>query len=161
MLEAYGRPYIVWFQAVAVTTIVDFLALRPADDKPCLLTEAHITQSTDYKDAEEEGLRIAIRRGYTAAGSGGNTTPTIEKRNPSDAAASFDADTNNTTVENTGTVAELHSRSFNNRIGWHFEPTPEKYLPVTQAQTSLVVRLLAAPADSITFDGEFHILELF
>ena len=160
MLEAYGRYYIVQFQAVAVTAAVDFLEIVPADDKPCLLKEAHITQSTDYQDAAEEGLRIAIRRGYTTSGSGG-TVPAIEKRNPGDAAAGFTAEANNTTLATTGTPAELHARSFNNRIGWHFEPTPESYLPVTQAQTSMVVRLLAAPADSITFDGEFHIIELF
>lgn len=159
MLEAYGRYYIVQFQAVAVTTVVDFLEIVPADDKPCFLKEAHITQSTEAKDAEEELLRVAIRRGYTTSGSGG-TVPAIEKRNPSDAAAGFVAEANNTTVAATGTPAELHARSFNNRIGWHFEPTPEAYIPVTQAQTSLVVRLLAAPADSTTFDGEFHIIEL-
>lgn len=160
MIEAYGRYYIIQFEAVAVTTTVDFLEIAPADDKPCLLVEAHITQSTEYKDAEEEGLRIAIRRGYTASGSGG-TTPTIEKRNPADASAGFAAEVNNTTLANTGTIAEMPGkRSFNNRIGWHFEPTPTGYIWVSQAQTSLVVRLLAAPADSTSFDGEFHILEL-
>ena len=160
MLEAYGRYYIVQFQAVAVSAAQDLLELAPADDKPCLLVEAHVSQSSDYKDAEEEGLRLAVRRGYTTSGSGG-TAPTIERRNPGDAAASFVAEVNNTTLATTGTVAELHSRSFNSRIGWHFEPTPTGYLPVAEAQSRLVVRLLAAPADALTMDGEFHILELF
>lgn len=160
MLHAYGRPYIVRFELIAVTTPVDFLEVAPADDKPVLLIEAHITQSTEAKDAEEEMLRIAVRRGYTGSGSGG-TSATIFKRNPSDAAAGFTAETNNTTLAATGTPDELHSESFNVRAGWHFTPTPEGYLPVTQAQTLLAVRLLAAPADSVSFDGVFHLLELF
>jgi hypothetical protein len=160
MLEAYGRYYIVQFEAVAVSAAQDLLEIAPADDKPCLLVEAHVTQSSDYKDAEEEGLRIAVRRGYTTSGSLG-TVPTIEKRNPGDAAASFAAEVNNTTLANTGTAVELPGkRSWNNRIGWHFEPTPTGYIWVAEAQSRLVVRLLAAPVDALTMDGEFHILEL-
>ncbi len=154
-----GRMYSVSFENVAVTVAQDFFELTPADDKPIAIHAVHISQSTETGDAAEEMLRVSIIRGFTASGSGGSA-PTAIPLNPNAAAAGCTAEVNNTTVANTGTSVTLHSESFNVRGGWVFMPTPECRPVASQANTTIVVRLNAAPADSVSMSGTLYLEEL-
>lgn len=154
-----GRMYSVNFENVAVTADQDFFEITPADDKPCIIHSIEISQISDVGDAAEEMCRLEIIRGFTSSGSGGGAfTPT--PLNPNDPAASFAAEINNTTIATTGTTVVLYAAAFNIRSGWLYVPTPECRPIVTQAQTSLVVRLMADPADSLSMSGTMIVEEL-
>lgn len=155
-----GRMYVCTFENVAVTASQDLFELSPADDKPVLIHEISLSQSTELGDAAEEQLRIEIIRGYTASGSGGSAFTPVPLQSSAGAAAGCAAEINNTTVANTGTPAVLRAESFNLRSGWLYVPTPECRPGASQANTTLVVRLMAAPADSVTMNGTLVFEEL-
>jgi hypothetical protein len=154
-----SRLYALTFQNVAVTAAVDFFEVQPADDKPVRLHGVCIGQSTEAGDAQDEMLRWAVLRGFTTSGSAGGTA-SVKPLAPGDAAASFTGEVVNTTLATTGTPDVLHADCFNVRAGLQFWWTPECRPVCTQAQTLIVVRLVAAPADSITFDGTLLVEEL-
>lgn len=154
-----GRVYAVTFEAVAVTAQVDFFEITPADDKPVALHALYLSQSSDTGDAQEELLRIKVIRGHTTSGSGG-AAPTPAPLNPNAAAAGFAAETNNTTIASAGTTVDMHAEAFNIRTGLALVWTPETQPIATQANTTILVRLMAAPADSLTMSGTLLVEEL-
>lgn len=153
-----GRMYTVAFNAVSVSAAQDVFEITPADDKPCVIHAVYLGQYSDAGDAQDELLGWQIIRGYTTSGSGGSA-PTPRPTNRSDAAAGFTAEVNNTTVATTGTTHTLHSDAFNVRAGLVWIPTPEMRPTVSQADTTLVVRI-TAPADAVTLNGTLYVEEL-
>lgn len=152
------RVYTVVFQAVAITVSQDLFEISPADDKPVQFLGLMLANSTDFGDAQDEILRWSVIRGFTTSGSGGSApTPNPTKR--SDSAAGFAAEVNNTTKATTGTTKTLHADGFNVRVGCAFWWTPETTPEASQGDTTMVVRLESAPADSITFDGTLYVAE--
>lgn len=148
-----GRVYTATFEGVAVTAAQDFFEIAPADDKPVVLHAVYLSQSSDVGDAAEEILRVIIGRGHATTGSGG-TTPTPTPINMSDTAAGAVVEMNNTTIASAGTLLTLHSDTFNIRTGMVYIPAPEDRIYCSQAVgVLLVVRLMAAPADSLTMNG--------
>lgn len=155
---AQDRIYTVEFEGVAVTAAVDLFELQPADDKPVEIMGIFVSQSSDVGDAASEMLRYRVIRGHTTSGSGG-TVATPRPLNRSGAAAGFVAETCNTTIASAGTANNLHSDSF------HIASGLQLWLPdgceweASQADTTLVVRLMAAPADSLTMAGTLYVRE--
>jgi hypothetical protein len=155
-----GRVYTVEFEGVAVTAQVDFFEISPADDKPIAVHGILLGQSSDVGDAAEELLRIRVIRGHTTSGSGG-AAPTPVPLDPGDAAAGFTAETCNTTIASSGTTTNVYSPPpFNVRTGMEMWFPPEDRPKASQANTTLVVRLMAAPADSLTMSGTLVVEEL-
>jgi hypothetical protein len=155
---ANGRTYSVVFAGVAVTAAQDVFEITPADDRPVKIAGLFISQTSDVGDAQDEVLRYSIIRGYTTSGSGG-TAPTPQILDPRDSAAGFTAEVNNTTVANTGTAVVLHEDAFNVRAGLALWFPPECQPAADQANTTIVVRLNNAPADSLTMNGTLYVVE--
>ncbi len=153
------RMYTVQFENVAVTAAQDFFYIAPADDKPIAIHACYLSQSTELGDTAEEQLRVQIIRGHATVGSGGSA-PTPVALYPNDGAAGFTARVNDTTIASAGTAVNVHSETFNVRAGWVYMPTPEMRPYCTQAQTTIVVRLLSTPADSITMGGTLYVEEI-
>jgi len=155
-----GRMYSVVFDNVAVTAGQDLFEITPADDKPVLFHGCWLGQSSDAGDAQDELLRVAIIRGHTTGGSGGTavTAPPLQ----SSAGAGFGgaAKINNTTIASAGTAVTLVADTFNVRAGWVYLPTPEARPGASQANTTIVVRLMAAPADQLAMSGTLIFEEL-
>ncbi len=151
--------YTCEFSKVAVTADQDWFELTPADDKPIAIHAVFITQSTDVGDAAEEILNFKIMRGHTSSGSGGSSsTPAV--LNPLDTAAGATCEVNNTTPASTGTIVDTHSGSFNIRTGLQLIFPPEMRPIASEANTTIVVRLLENPADSLTMSGTIYFEEL-
>jgi hypothetical protein len=155
---AQNRIYTVSFLATAVSVQADLFEIRPADDKPVEIMGLFLGQSSDFGDAAAELLAYSVIRGFTTSGSGG-ATPTPSPLNRSDTAAGFSAETCNTTLATTGTTATLHADTF------HVASGEKLWLPegceweASQADTSIVVRLAAAPADALTMSGTLFVRE--
>jgi FAD/FMN-containing dehydrogenase len=152
-----GRIYTVEFEATAVTAAVDFFEIDAAAEKPVEIVGLFLSQSSDVGDAADEMLRYRVIRGHTTSGSGGSA-PTPRPVQVTDAAAGFAAETLNTTIASAGTGVNLHSDAFNIRTGlglW----LPEGCEWDTSGASLLVVRLMAAPTDSLTMSGTLYVRE--
>jgi len=154
-----ARVYTVSFENVAVTAAQDFFEISPADDHPVVLLGMTIDQFSDHGDTEEEFLRYKVIRGHATSGSGGSA-PTPRPLDPGDAAAGFAAEVNNTTIASAGTAVDLVSGAFNIRSGLAVFWPPELTPVANQGNTTIVVRLMAAPSDSLTMSGTLYIAEL-
>lgn len=155
-----GRIYAVTFEGVAVTAAVDFFEIQPAGNKPVNIIGILLSQSSDLGDVNEEILRIQVLRGHTATGTGGATPTPAPVNNSSDTAAGCITDTNNTTIASGGTAVSLFSHAFNIRAGLEHYFPPECRPGASQANTTIVVRLMAAPADSLTMNGTLFFEEM-
>jgi hypothetical protein len=158
-----GRLYTVAFENVSVSAAQDFFEISPGDDKPVKLmglTLDNVGGTADAGDAQEELVRLLIRRGHTVSGSSG-TAPTPRPLSSSaDAAAGFAAEVNNTTIANTGTTHDLVALGWNVRVPLR-EMWPDEMMPgASQADTTIVVRLLSTPADAISISGTLYVVEL-
>lgn len=155
-----GRIYAVP-ATFSSTTAVDLLELAPAAQKPCKLRGWRVSQTTEVGDAQEENLRITIRRFSTLTSGSGGAAVTPVKVDSADVAAGFTAECGNTTVATTGgtnTVME--------ECGWNERATPcdfwypdERFAPKVKNAEALIVRMESTPADSITFCVTFWIEE--
>lgn len=134
---------------VAVTAQQDLFELTPADESKVTLIAVYVTQTTEVGDAEEEQLDVLIRRGHSTSGSGGSAG-TEEPVDPDGAAPTAAIEFNNTTIASAGTTEDLHREAFNNRVGLRYVPVDEERDICTQAESTIVGRLLTTPADSVT-----------
>lgn len=153
-----GRWYTVEMAPTAVTAQVDLFEIQPADDQPCRLRGWTLAQTSDAGDAQAELLGFTIIRGFTTSGSGGRT-PTPAPIDPTESAASFRAETVNTTLARDGTGVTLWSDAINVQAPagiW----LPEEAAPVVRQGLFLVMRLDAAPADSLTLKGTLVVEEI-
>ncbi|TXH10697.1 MAG: hypothetical protein E6R03_15160 [Hyphomicrobiaceae bacterium] len=153
-----GRIYTVHLAPTAITVAADLVELTPADDKPICIHGFRVWQTTDLGDAAEEVIGLAFVRGNTSTGSGGNTSVAVTPKNPSDAAAGLTCETANTTAASGGTAATTYSTGWNVRSPLEVVFTPEQRIYCTQA-TLLVLRMLGAPADSLTIGCSVDIEE--
>lgn len=156
-----GRIYTVVFENVSIAAAQDLFQITPADDKPVSiigLNLCNVGGVADAGDAAEELLRLLIRRGHTTTGSGG-TTPTPRPVRRSDPAAGFTAGVNNTTVAADGTTHDLHADGWNIRIPSQLIFPPEMQHEASQADTTIVVRLVAGPADAVLCSGTLYVRE--
>lgn len=155
---ASGRFYTVSFTAIAVTAAVDIFEITPADDKPVSIIGMMWGQTSDPGDAQAEQIAFRVVRGHTTSGSGGTaTTPQLLRG--TDTAASFTAETNNTTAASAGTTIDLHSDVMNLQAGYQIWLPEGCEWRASQANTTLVIRLAAAPTDSITTHGTLYVCE--
>lgn len=153
------RVYTCTFEGTAVTAAVDFFELTPGDDKPLEVLGLFLSQSSDVGDAAEEILRIKVIRGHATTGTGGTQAATPRPVSANDAAAGFTYDTLNTTIASTGTAVDLHADAFNIRTGFGLWLPEGCEWGVGQGNTTLVVRLMAAPTDSLTMSGTVYVRE--
>jgi len=143
--------YSAIFDNVSVSAAQDFFELVAPSTGSVVIHAIFIGQSTDYGDAQAEGLRILLTRGHTASGSGGSS-PTIQKYDTSaNASSGATVEANNTTPASTSGVTIL-ADVFNVQVGWQFIPTPEMR-PRLAASQRFTVNLPAAPADALTMSG--------
>lgn len=154
-----GRKYYVDLPPTAVTVAADLVELTPADDKPITILGLNLAQTTDTGDAAEEIISLVWVRGYTASGSGGSTS-TPRPCNPSDTAAGFTAEIFNTTAATTGTAVNLARHGWNVRVPMERPYTPEEAMEATQGNTTIILRMSAAPADSLTISGSILVEEM-
>jgi len=158
-----ARAYTVVFENVAVAAAQDLFEIQPADDKPIELLGmvlSNVGGIADAGDAQEELLRLLVRRGHATSGSGG-TAPTPRPLDPFSAAAGFVSEVNNTTIASTGTTHDLHADGWNIRVPfvfWWSDPITRP--KATQQDVTIVVRLVAAPNDSVQCSGTLYVNEL-
>ncbi len=155
-----NRIYLVPFENVTCTSSQDFWEIQPADDKPIRILGWNLSNvggTADAGDAQEEFLRMSIVRGHTSSGSGG-TSPTISPANFNDPSAGFTAEANNTTIASTSGTT-IWAGGHNIRVADVFWIPDPIYITATQANTTIVVRSLAALNDAVSMSGTLYVEE--
>lgn len=158
------RIYTVTFENVSVSAAQDLFEIQPADDKVCYFlgfSLSNVGGTADAGDAQEELLRLNVRRiAATATSGSGGTAPTPRLIAPSGAAAGFTAEVNNTTVAtSSGTIEDIHCDGWNVRVPYRYEWQPECRPAFIQSVFG-VVRLVAAPADAVSVSGTLYVGEV-
>ena len=136
----------------------DIWSFQAADDKPIKLRGFTLGQITEVGDAQEEGLRITVKRlpaTWTVGSGGSSVTAAAPINSSADTVWSFTARTNDTTVgTSSGTVQVL------DEFGWNERNTPyehwypdERFCPSAIQGQGLVVRCETTLADDMTFSG--------
>jgi hypothetical protein len=136
----------------------ELFELDPATDKPIEICGWDLGQLTELQEAQEEQLRVAIISGNTTDGTGGSSVTPVPT-NPSDAAAGFTADILRTAIATVGTATTKWAFSFPVRSGHQWGPVPEGYGFGHVGTGLLVMRLVAAVADDLTFQGSIMVRE--
>ena len=154
------RLYTTNLAPTAITVAADLVEFTPADDIPILIHGFRVCQTTDTGDAQEEIITLSWVRGNTTSGSGGNTSVASVPKNHRDAAASVTIETANTTAASAGTAVTAYSTGWNVRAPLEVVFTPEQRIRADQGNTLLVLRMGAAPADSLTIGCSIDFEEL-
>lgn len=157
-----GRVYTAIFSAVAVSAVQDFFEVLAATGKPFKLLRITLGQTgTDIGDANDEVLRVQIKRWIGGTSGSGGSTATLNKHATNDAAAGPTPEINNTTqaVAGGGSLTTILEETFNIRVGYEYLPTPEQVMIFLAAEAA-IVSLPAAPTDSVTMSGSITIEEL-
>lgn len=146
---SFPRVYTVNFTPTSETVAVDLVALISATNFPIQIRAIRIWQTSDFGDAQAEGLTVNVVRGNTTNGSGGaaGTQVGVSGREGS---ANFTSRVGDTTPASAGTAVTVYSSGWNVQMPFEFV-FPEDMMPGTDNTTGqLVIRLGGAPADAIT-----------
>lgn len=135
----------------------DFFYLAPADDKPLKILALIFSPAApgDLGDAQEETLSYAIIKGHATVGSGGTlvTNSAVYRHLSQLPDPGAVIRTNDTTIASAGTPLSAVEDAFNIRIGAQIWFPEKLQIQATQGDSSIVVRLLTAPADDITMSA--------
>lgn len=157
------RAYTVSFAASAQTAAIDWFELIAGASVGVVLLGLDISQTTELGDAAEEQVSWYIKRasGSYTSGSGGNTGVARPPVRVGDAAATFTAESLNTTqiAVGSGTLTTMFQGSFNIRGGLQIFWTPETAITCAGSQ-AIAIGLGTAPADSVTWIGTAYVAEL-
>lgn len=148
-----GRFYSVPFSAVAISVAQDLWEIAAPAGKPFWLHEVVFGQTSDYGDAQAEGLLVQIKKGVGSTSGSGGTTLTPPQHLTNDSASGITAELNNTTqaVAGGGSLTTIRSEPFNEQGGYQYMPTPETRILFLPAEVCIIS--LTAPADAITGSG--------
>ena len=152
--------YTVSSENVSITNAngdAQLLELTAADDRPVELVGIGLYSLTEVGEAQEEWLRCLVTRGATTTGNGTATTP--RPCDPGDGAAVFTAKVYGNTLASAGTPVNLHPFGWPVRAGYEVFYPQGMGFKTTQADGLLSVNLLAGPADDLSADLCFWVLE--
>ena len=156
-----GRIYTASVTAVAVTTAIDLLEIVPAAGRIVVIHAWDLFQTTDFGDAQDEGLGIIVKRGSSGSTSGsGGSTPTPAPHETNAGAASSTVEMMNTTqaVAGGGTLTTVYTSGWNVRAGDPRPFIPEIRIYFGPAERGIVA--MTVPADSITMNASFTFEEI-
>jgi hypothetical protein len=154
-----GRIYSIVCDRIAVSTAQDLFEITTPAATGINILSLFIAQSSDYGDAQAEGLPFVIVRGYTTTGTATAVTPAPKM--PGTGASVCTCKRNSTVAATGGTapaVVTLHADAFNIQAGVPLVWTPETTLPVAPS-SRVVVNLPVAPTDAITLSATLYFEE--
>jgi hypothetical protein len=160
------REYAVAFEAVSITLAQDLFNIAPAGDKPIRLTGltlANVGGTADAGDAQEEMLRISIRRMLATVTNGtGGSTPTATPMDQSDTAAGVTVRANDATTRasTSGTNSLYAADGWNNRVPYAQFWPPGSRLECGISTSRIIIGLDTAPADAMLVSGTAYFIEV-
>ncbi|MBX3605362.1 MAG: hypothetical protein KF788_08825 [Piscinibacter sp.] len=144
--------------AVVVSAQQDLWEITGHAARPFVPIAFHLSQVSDFGDAQAEILPILVKSGQTTSGSGGSAiTPTPTE--PGGSAAGFVAEINNTTKASAGTIVSHGAYGFNVLTGLDVVFTQEQQ-KLMAAGRRFTIELAGTPNDAITVTGTLTVQEV-
>ena len=152
-----SRIYTVVYNGTitAAGTDTDLLSVQPASNKPVKLRGLLLSQASEVGDAQEEDVRITIRRmtaTFTVGSGGSAITAAAPVHDSADIAWGFTARCNDTTVATTSGTNQVLAE-----IGWNERATPyeiwfpdPQFAPKAKNTEGLIIRMETTIADDLT-----------
>lgn len=153
-----GRIYTAQFTDVVVSAIQELFEINVNGATVVKIHKFGFFQTTDFGDAEEEGLSIVMKSGQNNSGSGGTTVVPIPLSS-GDPAFLGTVEANNTTIAGAGTIVTHYAWGWNIRIPFEEIFTPECQPEISPGER-LTFELLNAPVDPITMSGHIVFEEM-
>lgn len=151
-----ARIYTASFTNIAVSAIQDIWELNAPADAVVVIHAIVVAQTSDYGDAQAEGLSLELSRSTGTTGSGGSAVTPVAHQS-GDPAFGGTVARNNTTQALTTTV--IYADAFNIQGGWIYQPAPEARI-VLSPSARVVLELPAAPTDEITMTSSIVFEEI-
>ncbi len=160
MGKIWNLPWTAVVTAAGTDTV--FWEINPADDQPVRLRMIRLGQITEVKDAEEEGLRVTVKRLLATVTSGNGSAGTSEAPGESNVSPGFTWEFNGTTPPTTSGATEILDE-----IGWINRQSPleiwypdERFaIKAIQAEAISIV-METTLGDDMTFVGMVQVEEL-
>lgn len=157
------RVYAVSFSASASAATLQWFELIAGSTTALGIVGIDLGQTTEIGDTAEEQIEVYIKRatGSYTSGSGGSTGVARPPVRSGDSAATFTAETGNTThiAAGSGTLTTLFTSTINVRSGWKDWWIPEAIFTCGPS-SALAIGMNTTPADSITWSGTVYVAEL-
>ncbi len=159
-----GKMYTLPWQATVTAAGTDTVLweITPADDKPVRLRMLRLGQISEVKDAEEEGLRVTVKRLLATVTSGNGSAGTEEAMDESGASGGFTWEFNGTTPPTSSGATEILEE-----IGWINRQTPleiwwpdERFAPKAIQGEAFSIVMETTLADDMTFVGTAYVEEV-
>lgn len=155
-----GRRYRVLFEQVSVSAAQDLLQIKGASGKLVkIIRQWWGNTDTTAPTNQDLPTRSRVLPVTVTDGSGGST-PTIQKTDLGDAAASFTALANNTTKATTNGTAVIAHEAGDNIFAGHAWDYPDKSAPMIGPSQSFVFELLAGPTGTVKLSGGVEVEEI-
>ncbi len=161
-----GRIYAIPYNGTitAAGTDTDLLSVQPASNKPVKLRGFRISQFSEIGDAQEESIRITVRRmgaTFTVGSGGSSVTSATPPSDSADTAWGFTARCNDTTVATTSGTNQVLEE-----MGWNERNTPcdfwypdVQFCPKAKNGEAIVIRMETTLADDISGAFTFWVEE--
>ena len=154
------RMYCATLAPTAITVAADLFELTPAANKAILIHGFRVFQTSDVGDAQDEVIGLSWVRGNATTGSGGNAAAAPVKKDSYSPTAGSTFESANTTAASAGTAVTTYSTGWNVRAPLEVTFTPEQRIRVDSTDVLCCLRMLAAPADSLTIGASVDYEEI-
>lgn len=130
---------------------IDIIEMVAADDKPVAWCRFILSQKSELGDAQEENLRITVKRLQTPTSGSGGTTVASGKPDSGGAAGAATCESfNDTVATDAGTTETLLDTNWNVRAPFEFVWPDERFRPTAKGVEMLVLRCESTAGDDIT-----------
>lgn len=154
------RVYVVPFENVAVTAVQDLIEVKGAAGKVLKIRAQRCkVYDNTLPAAQNLAFRGRVLPATVTSGSGG-TSPTPQKTDLGDAAASFTAGANNTVKATTSGTAVTTTEGGEHIFNGYEKVYAADARPVVGPSESYVFELLTAPQASVHLSGEVEVEEI-
>lgn len=154
-----SRLYSISFNNVAITVAQDLINVTATASMAFAIHSIELGQKT-LTAWEAKEIRLRRMPATVTAGSGGST-PTPQKLNNGDAAATVTSHANDTTgMTTSGTASDIFARDWEFLNGFFWMPAPEQR-PIIAPSQGVSLVLGTAPSASMTCSGTMIVEELF
>lgn len=147
-----GRIARIPINQVQVSAAQDLFSIKAAKAKGVRIHGFYISQSSDFGDAQEEGMVLALKRFNSAAtqGSGGSSATAVPQMTSD--TLGFTARINDTTRSSGGSPTVEEPHTWNVRVPYCFFYPPElrPYIAPDELKT---LELVSPGADAVTLTG--------
>ena len=144
-----GATYkIPWFAAAADGANLELLHFGPASTKAMKVRAVHVEQSSDYGDAQAEGIRLQLLKATGTSAGGTAITPTPDSASYAAMGGQARGGTAGSALSGATPGVVIAEGGWNVQAGWHFTP-PQGSEPEIAPGELVMLRMVTDAGDAL------------